>query len=160
MRAKPTPQERPETFHGMHMDFTQTIAILVSSAFASSVVDTLMAVAPGLQTSRDAVLVRLHTCARNDGVCEERLNGLLLDIGQQMDHHLPTALPHPKDGRSFLLQGATTSFALEPASTSLALLALDHLWLAFMASSHIRFVALHLIGERHRRLFFTIPSRS
>jgi hypothetical protein len=42
---------------------------------------------------------------------------------------------------------------LEPASTSLALLALDHLWLAFMASSHIGFVALHLVGEDHGWLF-------
>ena len=48
MRAQPTPQERPEAFHGMHMDFTKTIAIFVSSECASSVVDTLMAVAPGL----------------------------------------------------------------------------------------------------------------
>ena len=39
----------------------------------------------------------------------------------------------------------TTSFALEPASTSLALLTLDYLWLAFMASRHIGFVALHLV---------------
>src|SRR5262245_12311830 len=77
MRAQPTPQERPEAFHGMHMDFTKTIAIFVSSEFASSVVDTLMAVAPGLQTGIDAVLVRINKCARNDGVCDERLNGLL-----------------------------------------------------------------------------------
>jgi hypothetical protein len=46
MRAQPTPQERSEAFHGMHMDFTKTVAIFVSSAFASSVVDTLMVVAP------------------------------------------------------------------------------------------------------------------
>src|SRR4029450_11763779 len=149
-----------KAFHGIHMDFTKTIAIFVSSEFASSVVDTLMAVAPGLQTGIDAVLVRINKCARNDGVCDERLNGLLLDIGKQIDHHLPTALHHPKDGRSFLLQGASPRFALESASTTLPALALDHLWLAFMASNHIGFVALHLIGERHRGLFFTIPSRS
>jgi hypothetical protein len=42
---------------------------------------------------------------------------------------------------------------LESASTSLSLLALDHLWLSFMASNDIGFIALHLIGERHRGLF-------
>src|SRR4029453_6804791 len=88
------------------------------------------------------------------------LNGLLLDIGQQIDHHLPTALHHPKDGRSFLLQGASTRFALESASTTLPALALDHLWVSFMASNHVGFIAFHLVGERHRGLFFTIPSRS
>jgi hypothetical protein len=80
MRAQPTPQERLEAFHRIHMDFTKTIAIFVSSAFASSVVDTLMAVAPGLQTGIDAVLVHIYTCARNDGVCDERLNGLSLSL--------------------------------------------------------------------------------
>jgi hypothetical protein len=62
-----------------------------------------------------------------------------------MDHHLPTALHHPKDGRPFLLQGASTRFAFPSASTTWSALALDHLWLAFMAGNHIRFVALHLI---------------
>ena len=76
------------------------------------------------------------------------------------DLYLTATLQHPKDGRSFLFQSATTSVALEPASTSLALLALDHLWLAFMASRHIGFVALHLVGEDHGRLFFTMPPRS
>jgi hypothetical protein len=136
------------------MDCTKTIAIFVSSAFASSVVDTLMAVAPGLQTGIDAVLVRIHKCARNDGVCAERLNGLWLSIGKPIDHHWPTALPHPKDGQSFLLQGASPRLALESASTTLSALALDHLWLSFMASNHRGFVALHLMGERHRGLFF------
>src|SRR4030095_10010740 len=56
--------------------------------------------------------------------------------------------------------GIGGSFALEPASTSLALLALDHLWLAFMASSHIGFLALLLVGEDHGWLFFTMPPRS
>src|SRR5215510_8386651 len=38
-------------FHCIHMDFTQAIAIFISSELASSVVHTLMTVAPGLQTS-------------------------------------------------------------------------------------------------------------
>jgi hypothetical protein len=61
MRAQPTPQERPETFHGIHMDFTKTVAIFVSSKFASSVVDTLMVVAPGLQTGINAIPLLLDS---------------------------------------------------------------------------------------------------
>src|SRR5215510_6951334 len=127
------------------MDFTKTVAIVVSSEFASSVIDTFMIVAPGLQTSINAVLVRVHQCPWINGVFDERLDRLLLHIGKQIDHHLTTALHHPKDGRSFLLQGASTSFAFTSAATWSAL-ALDHLWLAFMASNHIGFVALHLIA--------------
>src|SRR6266702_2968400 len=160
MRAKPTPKERPKAFHGIHMDFTKTVAIFVSSEFASSVVDTLMAVAPGLQTGINAVLVRIHKCACNDGVFDEGLDGLLLHIGRQMDPHLTPALHHPKNWRSFLLQGASTTFAFQSASTPFSALTLDHLWLSFMAGNHIRFIALHLVGQPHRGLFFTIPSRS
>jgi hypothetical protein len=50
------------------MDFTKTVAIFVASEFASSVVDTLMVVAPGLQTGINAVLVRINKCACNEGV--------------------------------------------------------------------------------------------
>ena len=46
LRTQPTPQERPEPFHGIHMHFTKAITIFVASEFASSVVDTLMAIAP------------------------------------------------------------------------------------------------------------------
>jgi len=52
----------------------------------------------------------------------------------------------PKTGGLSLLHGASTSFAFPSASTTCSALALDDLWLAFMASNHIRFVTLHLIG--------------
>src|SRR4030095_3752264 len=145
MRAQPTPQERPEAFHGIHMDFTKTVAIVVSRECASSMVDTLMVVAPGLQTGINAILVRINKCPWQDSVFHERFDRLLLYIGQQIEHHLTTALHHPKDGRPFLLQGPSASFAFEPTSTSLSALALHHLRLAFMTRNHIGFVALHFV---------------
>ena len=66
------------------MDFTKTVAIFVASEFASSVVDTLMAVAPGLQTGINAVLVRINKCACNDGVFDEGLNGLLFYMASRL----------------------------------------------------------------------------
>src|SRR5262249_10765612 len=114
-------------------------------ACASSVVDPLMVVAPGLQTGINALRVRIHTCPWNDSVFHERFDRLLLDIGQQIDHDLTTALQHPKDGRPCLLHGPSASFALEPTSTSWSALALHHLRLAFMPRHHIGFVALHFV---------------
>src|SRR5262245_50701288 len=102
-----------------------------------------MIVAPGLQTGINAVLVCIDTCACNDGVFDEGLNGFLLHIGEQIDHDLTPALHHPKDRRSFLLHGATATFTLESASTAFASLGLYHLWLSFMASDHIGFVTLN-----------------
>jgi hypothetical protein len=128
------------------MHFTKTVAIFVSSEFASSVIDTLMAIAPGLQTGINAVLIRIHKCACNDGGFDKGLDGLLLHVSYEIEHHLPATLQHPKDGWPFLLQGATTTRACELASPSFSPLALHHLRMTFMAGNYIGFVALYLIG--------------
>ena len=47
MRTQPTPQKRPEAFHGLDMHFTKTVAIFVSGVLAPPMVDTLVAVSPG-----------------------------------------------------------------------------------------------------------------
>src|SRR5215510_4991608 len=117
MRAEPTPQQGPEPFHGIHMDFTKAVAIFIAGALAPAMVDTPMVVSPAIQASINAILVCIHTCTWNDGVFDKGFDGLLLDISQQIDHHLPTALHHPKDRWPFLLQGASTTFPLESASS-------------------------------------------
>src|SRR5215813_6203063 len=160
MRTQPTAQQRPEALHRIHMHFTQPVAIVIAGEFTPPMVDALMVVAPRTQARINAVFIRVHPCPCINGGFDERLDRLLLHIGQQIDHDLTPTLHHAKDGWSFLLQGTSSTFTFEPASTTFALLALDHLWLAFVASNHIGFVALHLVGERHRGFFFTIPSRS
>src|SRR5438128_6568436 len=141
MRTQPTPQQRPEAFHRVYMHFTKTVAIFVSRKFTPSMVDMLMTVAPGLQTSI-AVLIHINQGPRNDGVLYERLDRLLLHIGQQLDDHLPAPLDHPKDRWSFFLQGAPATFAFASASPAVAALLLHHLRLSFMAGDHIGFFAL------------------
>ena len=85
------------------MHFTHAVAIVIACELTPSMVDMLMTVAPGLQASINAVLIRINKGPRNDGVFDEGLDRLLLDIGQQIDDHLPATLYHPKDGWSFLL---------------------------------------------------------
>src|SRR4029450_10324707 len=82
------------------MHFTQAVAIVIPGEFASSMVHTLMAISPALQTRINAVLIRIHQGTGNDGVFDEGLDGLLLHIGQQLDHDLTTALYHPKHWRN------------------------------------------------------------
>src|SRR5215510_14079581 len=145
MRAQPTPQERPEPFHRIHMHFTKAVAIFIPGVLAPSMVDTLMLVSPGRQAGINAVLIRTHTCPRHDRVFDEGLDCLLLHIGQQIDHHLTTPLHHAKDGWPLFLQCASAPLSLESASTSFASLGLHYLRLSFMAGNHIGFVALHLV---------------
>src|SRR5438132_2252897 len=96
----------------------------------------------GERFSSNAVLIRINKRPWHDGVFNEGLNGFLLHISKQIDDHLPTALHHPKDGRSFFLYGPTATFALESASTTLSALAFAHLWCSFMASHHRVVIAL------------------
>src|SRR5262245_65863703 len=121
------------------MDFTQAIAIFISSELASSVVHTLMTVSPGLQTSINIVLIRIHKCAWINGVFYQRLDGLLLHVREQIDHDLTATLNHPKDRWSFLLHRASPTFPFASASTTFAALLLHHLFLPLMASTHIGF---------------------
>src|SRR5262245_11270226 len=118
--------------HRLQGDFSPMITlILLQRAFCA--------------TAINAVLIRIHQGTGNDGVFDERLDGLLLHIGHQLDHDLTTALYHPKNGWPLFLQGPSARFAFEPPSTSLSALALHHLRLAFMTRNHIGFVALHFV---------------
>src|ERR671930_65633 len=153
MRTKPTAQERPEPFHRIHMDFTQTIAIVISCELTPSMIDMLMTVAPGLQTGINAVFISINKCAWINSVFDQRLDGLLLHVREQIDHDLTATLNHPKDRGSFLLHRASSTFTVATASTTFAALLLHYFWLSLMARHHIGFITLHLVGEDHRWLF-------
>src|SRR5262245_10393588 len=119
------------------MDFTETIAIVIASELAPSMVDVLIVISPGRHAGINTVLIGIYTCSWNDGVCDEGLDRLLLHIVQEMDHHLPTALHHAKDRRPLLRQCASAAWALESALTSWSALILYHLWLSCMISNHL-----------------------
>ena len=160
MRAPPTPQERPEPFHRIHMHFTQAVAIVISGVLTPSMVDTLMIISPCTQAGINAVLIRIHKRPWSTGVFDERFNGLVLHIRTQVDDHLTATLHHAKDGWPLFVQCAAPTFTFESGATSCAPLVLHHLRWPFMAGNPRGFVALYLIGQGHGGLFFTIPSRS
>src|SRR2546426_6666258 len=145
MGAKPTPQQRPEALHRIHMDFTKAVSIFIAGVLALSMVHTLMLVSPCTQASINAVLIRINKRTRGNGLFDEWLNGLLLHISKHVDDHLTAPLNHAKDRWLLFLQCASAIFAFESASTSCASFGLHHLRLAFMAGHHIGFVALHLV---------------
>jgi hypothetical protein len=77
------------------MHFTNAVTIVISSELAPSMVDMLMLVSPDIQASLNAVFVCINKRTWHDGVFDQGLDGLLLDMGQQIDDHLTTALHHP-----------------------------------------------------------------
>ena len=81
MRTKPTAQQRPEALHRIHMYFTKSVAIFISGEFTPSMIDTLMLVSLDIQASINAVFVCINKRTWRDGVFDQGLDGLLLDIG-------------------------------------------------------------------------------
>src|SRR6266436_7533137 len=126
MGAQPTPPQRPEALHGMHMDFTKAVAIFIAGVLASSMVDALLLVSPRTQASIKAVCLRVYKSPWGHGLGDQRLNGLLLPMGQHVDDHLTTPLHHPKDRGPLLLPCATAPLAFASVSTPFASLVLSH----------------------------------
>src|SRR5215813_8378410 len=131
------------------MHFTNAVAIVIAGELTPSMVDMLMTVAPGLHTGINAVLIRIHTCAWINGVFDQRLDGLLLHVREQIDHDLTATLDHAKNRWSFLLHRASAGCAFTSTATAFSSLALHDLGLSLMARHHIGFIALDLVGERH-----------
>src|SRR2546422_4783306 len=126
------------------MHFTKTVAIFISRIFAPAMIDALMRIAPSLETSINTVFIRVNQGSWINGVFDERFDGLLLHIGQQVDDHLSTTLNHAKDRRFFLLPRPSARFAGASAATAFAPPALYHPWLSLLAGHHIGLIRLRL----------------
>ena len=60
MGTQPAPQERPNPFHGMDMDFTKAVAIFIAGVLSSSMIHMRMVVSPRTQASINAVFIRVY----------------------------------------------------------------------------------------------------
>src|SRR5262245_27030906 len=116
MRTQPTAPQRPTSFHGMPMHCPQPVAIVLAGACTPSMVDALMVVAPRLKTGIHAARLCVHQGAGRQGVFHERLDRLLLHLGQPMEHDLPPTLHPPQNGWACFLPRASSPLPF--ASTS------------------------------------------
>src|SRR4029453_14579161 len=82
------------------------VSILVARVLATPMTNSLVLVAPSLQPSIDVVLVGVDQTARRDRGLDDRLDGLLLDIGQHLQHDLAATLDQAEDRRLVLFQRA------------------------------------------------------
>src|SRR5713101_6634854 len=93
-------------------------------------------------------------CRASDRGAESKINGRKMRSKSRsrelsLKGHFWTPYPtldHPKDRRFFFLHRAAAGFAFASATTAFSSLALDDLWLSFMAGHHIGFIALDLVG--------------
>ncbi len=92
VRAESGAQQGPRPFHGLDVDLAEAVAILVARVLAQSVANRRAPIAPGRQAGVDVVLVGVDVGTFGDGGLDDRLDHLLLHIGQHAHDDLPTAL--------------------------------------------------------------------
>src|SRR4051812_10932824 len=80
--------------------------------------DRLVSIPPGWQAGVDVVLVGVDASAFGDGGLDDRLDRLLLHIGQHAHDDLTTALDQAEDRRLVLLQRATARRSCQSAAAS------------------------------------------
>ena len=98
MRAETGAQQGPRPLHGVDVDLAEAVAILVARVFTPSVANRVVPIAPGRQAGVDVVLVGVDAGTFGDGVLNDRLDHLLLHIGQHANDDLPTALDQAVGG--------------------------------------------------------------
>ena len=122
MRAQPRAQQRPEPFERVDMDFMEAIAIGIARIFALGVIDSFMAVTPLRQTIVDIILIGVDQTAELDRLCDDGLDGRLLNIGKHLDGDVPLALNHAEDGWLFLVQRAASPHTFQATATAFSAL--------------------------------------
>jgi hypothetical protein len=70
VRPQPGAQQRPDTFHGVDVDFAEAITILIPGILAPAMVNCPMTEAPLRQSAIDRVLVGVDQAAEGDAAQE------------------------------------------------------------------------------------------
>src|SRR5689334_6065194 len=115
VRSQPGAQRRPDPLHGVDVDLAEPVAVVIPRVLAPGVAHRLVAVAPLVQAGVDVVLVGVDEGVPGDRGPDDRLDRLLLDIGQHPQHRPPAALDQAEDRRLVLRQRAAARRSLQPA---------------------------------------------
>src|SRR3954449_122434 len=118
VRAEPGAQQGPRALHRVDVDLAEAVAILVARILPATVADGLVPIAPGRQAGVDVVLVGVDASAFGDRGLDDRLDRLLLHVGQHAQHHLPAALDQAEDRWLILLQRTAARRSRQPAAAA------------------------------------------
>jgi hypothetical protein len=141
------------------MDLMKTVAVGIARILTLRVVDSLVSIPPVRQPPIDVILIRVDQTAGLDGVCNDRLNRDLLDVGEHLDHHVTITLDHAENGGLFFLQGASAPRPFQPAATAFSAQLPHDVGLSLMPSNNIDFITFHHAAQGDELFFATIPSR-
>ena len=116
VRTQPGAEQRPEALQGIDVDFAEPVAIVIAGILAPAMADRFVTIAPVFQAGIDIVFISIDQRTRADSLCDDRLDGRLLNVGQHPEDNFAAALDQSEDRRLFLFQGAPFAFQSPPAS--------------------------------------------
>lgn len=102
------------------MDFAEPVAIVIAGILAPGMADRFVTIASVFQAGIDIVFISIDQRTRADRLCDDRLDGRLLNVGQHPEDNFAAALDQSQDWRLLLVQGAATTFAFQSPSAPLA----------------------------------------
>ncbi len=123
------------------MHFMDAIAILIARVFTCRMINRLVLVAPVVQSGIDIVLVGKNQTSELNGLFENRLDRLLLDIRQHVQDNFAVALDHAQDRWLFLLQRAASGCALQPSTPTEPSLSAYRFGMSFVPRDNIHLIA-------------------
>ncbi len=74
------------------MNLVKTVSIFISGVFSRRMVDAFMPVSPLFQAVVNVILIRVDHASCGNGLRDDGLDGLLLNIGEHFDENFAIAL--------------------------------------------------------------------
>jgi hypothetical protein len=142
------------------MHLIKAVAILVARVFSRRMIDRLVLVSPFVQPHIDIVLIGNNQAPDLNGLFEDRLDRLLLDIREHVQDDLSIALDHAQDGRFFTRQSASPRLSFQPSAATGTPQLGDNFGMTFVTRHNIDFIALYFTAQTDRLFLTAIPSRN
>jgi hypothetical protein len=142
------------------MPFAEVVSIIVTSVFALSMVNRQVAIAPRFQTVINGIFIGVNEGAWLQNCRQDRLNRLLLHVGEPGSDDLTTPLNHAQDRWLVPLKRASARLSLQPSATPNTPLLDNGCRMALVPSHNGHFITRDFTTQLDGLFFATIPSRN
>ena len=129
-------------------------------------VDVFMPVSPLFQAVVNVVLIRVDHASCGNGLSDDGVDRLLLNIGEHFDENFAIALEKTQNWRFFLSQSASSTSAAQFSPPSLASQASNHFGMTFVPSRDVDLVGFDFafqvdglfLQRSHRSIGWSLPA--
>lgn len=134
------------------MDFTETIAVLISGIFSLTMANSLVVIAPVSEMIVNAVLICIHQGFWSYNRSQKRFNGFLFNVGKHENGDIPRSLNNSENRRFFLFKSSSPRSTLERCAPWCTPFLTNFFRMSFMPGNYVYFVALYDPADLTSRL--------